>query len=290
MLLLLLPISLHATPATPATPGAYYSLALSRTICQPGQAPQPAAPFGALPRPQPGQRTKALPPTAHAKQVGKPTPGKRANQPPLAGRKPAKKTAAPMYGSFGFDTAGMDRRVKPGDDFYAYVNGTWQRKAEIPASQAFYAPYSKLQELSVARTRRILEDAEKQAGSQMGDFYASFLDEAAADRKGVAPLQPWLAQIAAAQDKSALAASVAAFQRQGVEALFSLSGLVQAVRPDDKAPQVEVFHINQGGLGLPDRDYYLKNDTALVQARHAYVVYLTQLLQLAGQENAAPRA
>ena len=130
-----------------------------------------------------------------------------------------------MYGSFGFDTAGMDRRVKPGDDFYAYVNGTWQRKAEIPASQAFYAPYSKLQELSVARTRRILEDAEKQAGSQMGDFYASFLDEAAADRKGVAPLQPWLAQIAAAQDKSALAASVAAFQRQGVEALFSLSGL-----------------------------------------------------------------
>ncbi|AMJ66023.1 peptidase M13 [Hymenobacter sp. PAMC 26628] len=185
----------------------------------------------------------------------------------------------------------MDRSVKPGDDFYAFANGTWQKNTEIPATHGSYGMFNKLQELSFSRIRSILEDAETHAGSQLGDFYASFLDEATTDRKGLAPLKPWMEQIAAAKDKSALAATTAALQRQGIRTIFDLPGpLQQPVSPDDKQPQVEVFHLLQGGLGLPSRDYYLKNDAALVLARSAYVTYLTRLLELAGQANAATRA
>ena len=203
---------------------------------------------------------------------------------PVAGGKP-------MYGAFGFDTAGMDRTVRPGDDFYAYASGTWQKQTEIPADRSSYGMFNKLNELSLARTRGILEGAAKTPGSRIGDFYASYMDAAAADAKGVAPIRPWLDAVTGAGDKAALAGEIAALQRIGVGTLFNAPGpFDSAVGPDDKDPRVNIFHLRQGGLGLPDRDYYLKPDAKLAEARGAYKAYLVTLLTLAGQGDAEARA
>src|SRR3546814_18620305 len=91
----------------------------------------------------------------------------------------------------------MNKNVKPGDDFYSYVNGTWQAKTTIPADRSSYGMFHALQDLSLERTRGILETAEKQPGTKIGDFYARFMDEAAVAAKGAGPIKPWPA---AAQD------------------------------------------------------------------------------------------
>ncbi len=209
----------------------------------------------------------------------------------IAGTASAQPAAKPMYGTFGFDAAGMDRSVKPGDDFYDFANGTWQKQTAIPADRSSYGMFNKLNELSLARTRAILETASRTPGVKIGDFYASFMDEATADAKGIAPLQPIMAKIAAAPDKAALAAEMAALQKLGVDTLFNHpEPFEQPVSPDDKAPRTAIFHLHQGGLGLPDRDYYLSDDAKLVQTRAAYVAYLTQLLTLAGAPGPAARA
>ncbi len=199
--------------------------------------------------------------------------------------------AQPAFGAFGIDTAGMDRSVKPGDDFYTFANGAWQRSAVIPADRSSFGVFDRLRDLSLQKTRDILEEAERRPNAKIGDFYASFIDEAAADRKGAAPLKAWLTQIAAIKTKASLAAEAATLQRQGVRTVFELPGpLDQMVSPDDKNPGVEIFHLRQGGLGLPDRDYYLKNDAKLANARAAYVDYLTRLFTLAGERDAPARA
>jgi putative endopeptidase len=145
--------------------------------------------------------------------------------------------------------------------------------------------FHKLQDLSLERTRGILEDAEKQPDSKIGMFYASFMDEAAANQKGAAPIKPWLAEIKAAKDRAAIGTEMAKLARLGVTTPFS-SGVGQ----DDKLPDQYIAQFGQDGLGLPDRDYYLKDDAALAKNRTAYVAYLAQLLTLAGEPNAAARA
>ena len=199
---------------------------------------------------------------------------------------PAVPAGPPAFGSFGFDTAGMDTTVKPDANFNEYANGAWLKRTEIPADKASYGMFNLLDDLSLERTRGILDAAAKQPGSKIGDFYASFLDEAAADAKGVTPVRPWLDAIKAAPDKAALAAESATLQREGVDPVFD-AGDVSA---DDKDPRANIFHLGQGGLGLPDRDYYLKDDPKLAEARAAYVAYLATLLTLAGEPAAQPRA
>jgi putative endopeptidase len=184
---------------------------------------------------------------------------------------------APTYGTFGFDTAGMDKSIKPGDDFYGYASGTWQKTTQIPADRSSYGMFHKLQDLSLERTRGILEAAEKQPDSKIGMFYASFMDEAAAEQKGASPLKPWIAEIAAAQDKAALGAEIAKLSRVGVTTPFATG-----VGQDDKLPDQYIGQFAQDGLGLPDRDYYLKDDAALAHNRTAYVAYIARLFQLAG--------
>ncbi len=192
---------------------------------------------------------------------------------------------APTYGAFGFDTAGMDKSVKPGENFYDYANGGWQTATQIPADRSSYGMFTKLNDLSLARTRGILEDAEKQPNSKIGMFYASYMDEAAADQKGVTPIRPWLAEIRASKDKAALGAEMAKLARLGVTTPFGTG-----VGQDDKLPDQYIPQFGQDGLGLPDRDYYLKDDAALAKNRSAYVAYLAKLLTLAGETNAEPRA
>ncbi len=198
--------------------------------------------------------------------------------------KPAK-ADGPQIGDFGFDMAGRDTSIAPGDDFYSFANGTWEKATQIPADRSSFGMFQVLQDLSQQRTREILEDDAKTPGNKPGDFYASFMDQAAADAKGIAPIKPWLATIAASKDRAALATEMAELQRQGVGGLFRVG-----VQQDDKAPDTYIVGMYQGGIGLPDRDYYLKDDAKLAAVRTEYQAYLAKLLMLAGEQNAAPRA
>jgi putative endopeptidase len=194
-------------------------------------------------------------------------------------------SSRPRYGSFGFDVAGMDRNVAPGESFYRYANGNWDRTTEIPADRSNYGMFITLDDLSRERTRTIVEEAARRPGSRIGDFYASFMDEAAVDAAGIAPLRPTMARIQAIADRSDWAAEAGRLFRQGVNAPFN--GFVNS---DDRIPTEMIARLTQSGLGLPDRDYYLRDDAALVEKRNAYQAYLAQLLTLAGEPNAAARA
>ncbi|WBH16393.1 M13 family metallopeptidase [Sphingomonas radiodurans] len=191
----------------------------------------------------------------------------------------------PQIGDFGFDMAGRDTKVAPGDDFYDYASGTWNRTTEIPADRSNYGMFHVLQDLSREQTRTILEEQAKRPGSKSGDFYASFLDEAGVNAKGIAPVQPWIQAIKAAPSKAALATEAGRMQRRGVGTLFNVY-----VNQDDKNPDRYILQLSQAGLGLPDRDYYLKDDPKLAANRTAYQAYLAQMLTLAGEKDAAARA
>jgi putative endopeptidase len=204
---------------------------------------------------------------------------------PVASGSKAAVAGKPTYGSFGFDETGMNKAVKAGNDFYGYANGGWDAATQIPQDRSSYGMFHKLQDLSLARTRSILEAAEKQPNSKIGLFYASFMDEAAVNAKGAAPIKPWLDQIKAVHDKDALATEIATLTRAGVRTPFETY-----VGPDDKNPTAYIAQFGQSGLGLPDRDYYLKDDAALAKVRPLYVAYLAKLLTLAGEPDADARA
>lgn len=188
----------------------------------------------------------------------------------------------PQIGAFGFDEAGMDRSVAPGDDFYNYANGTWAKTTAIPADKSSFGAFDTLADLSRDRTRGILEAAAKQKGSKIGTAYATYLDTAAIEAKGLAPIKPWLDTIKRAT-KANYASLLAQADRNGVAIPFG-SGVGQ----DDKAPETYVVEMRQSGLGLPDRDYYLQEKNAKEKA--AYETHLTKVLTLAGEPNAAARA
>ncbi|BCA60900.1 peptidase M13 [Sphingomonas sp. HMP9] len=191
----------------------------------------------------------------------------------------------PQIGDFGFDMAGRDTSVTPGTDFFDYANGGWVKTTPIPADRSSYGMFHVLQDLSLERTRTILDVSAKTPGDKVGDFYTSFMDEAAVNAKGVTPVKPMLAALKATKDKTALVTEIAKLQRMGVGGLVGVG-----VQQDDKDPTTYVVGLGQSGLGLPDRDYYLKDDAKLATIRTAYQAYLTRMLTLAGEPNAAARA
>ena len=189
----------------------------------------------------------------------------------------------PQIGSWGFDTAGMDRSVAPGDDFFDYAGGTWIRNTAIPSDKGSYGAFDTLADLSRERTRGILE-AEQGRGSKMGQAYASYLDTAAIERRGLAPAQPWLNKIKATP-RAGFPALYAEADRNGVSTPFG-----GGVGQDAKNPEVYIVGLRQSGLGLPDRDYYLSTDAKLVEARNGYRAHIARMLTLAGEANADARA
>ncbi|WP_380785884.1 M13 family metallopeptidase [Sphingomonas sp. R86521] len=191
----------------------------------------------------------------------------------------------PQIGDFGFDMAGRDTTVTPGTDFFDYANGTWVKNTPIPQDRSSYGMFHVLQDLSLERTRTILDGSAKIPNDKVGTFYTSFMDQAAVDAKGAGPVKPWLAAIKATRDKTALATEIAKLQRQGAGGLVGVG-----VGQDDKDPTSYAVNFGQAGLGLPDRDYYLKDDAKLATVRTAYQAYLAQMLTLAGEPNAAARA
>ncbi len=191
----------------------------------------------------------------------------------------------PQIGSFGFDEAGMDKSVVPGDDFYGFANGTWRRTTPIPDDKSTYGSFNVLADLSRARTREILEAQAKVPGSKMGTAYATYLDTAAIENKGLEPAAPWLKKVKKLSNKADYPALVAEADRMGIGGPFG-SGVGQ----DDKNPEVYVVGLGQAGLGLPDRDYYLSGDPKLAAAKAAYEQHIAKMFTLAGEPDAAARA
>ncbi|ODU20893.1 MAG: peptidase M13 [Sphingomonas sp. SCN 67-18] len=211
-----------------------------------------------------------------------PQPEAIAPPPPVEAPPPA---PAPQIGTFGFDEQGMDRAANPGDDFARFVGGSWRDKTEIPADRSSFGMFHVLDDLSNERTRTIVEAAAGTPGSNIGDLYASFLDENAAEAKGVAPIRPMLDSIKALDSRRAVAAEFGKLMRIGVRA-----PLAARVGQDDKIPEQYIVSIYQSGLGLPDRDYYLKDDAKLAAIRTEYAAHLARLFGLAGEPNGAARA
>ena len=207
--------------------------------------------------------------------------------------------AAAPVSSPGIDLAGIDHAVKPGDDFFRYANGGWYDTTEIPGDQAAWGPGSVLAEQANQRVVELITGANgTAAGSEarkIGDYYASYLDEARIESLGLAPLKPTLDRIAAIPNKAALAAEFGRELRADVDAenntnfhtdhLFGLW-----VEPDLNDPSRYSPYLLQGGLGLSDRDFYVSTSPRMLAIRTAYRAHLAKVLTLAGAKDADGQA
>lgn len=200
---------------------------------------------------------------------------------------PAPEPAAfkPQYGSFGFDLAGMDRTIRAGDNFYAFANGTWAKTTPIPADKSNYGSFTILDDLSRERTRTLIEESAKDPSSRIGAVYNSFMDQAAVEARGLAPMKPWLDEVRGLGDRKRLAKLYADAAELQIGTPFA-----SFVGQDDKAPDQYILAFYQSGLGMPDRDYYLSKDAKLAETKARYLAHLTTMLTLAGEPNAAARA
>jgi putative endopeptidase len=201
----------------------------------------------------------------------------------------------------GIAAANMDRSVKPGDDFYLYANGEWIKRTEIPADRARIGVFTKLDEVSSKRTAALLEEAAKgnaAAGSgarKIANLYNSYMDEAGIEAKGLAPLKPILDPIAAIQDKKELALALGKTLRADVDALnntnFHTANLFGLwVAPGFNDSEHYAAYLLQGGLELPDREYYLAESEHMKQVREGYQAHVAAMLRLAGMSDSETRA
>ncbi len=190
---------------------------------------------------------------------------------------------APQPTHSGLILANMDTTVAPGEDFHAYVNGTWIAETEIPADKATYGIGTILHEKSQEQVRSIIEESaagdfpEGSDEQKVGDLYASFMDVDNRDALGIAPLQPEFDKIAALEDHDQLAVYFAEANRIGIGMPFTLGQYV-----DFKDPNAYMIHTWQGGLGLPDREYYFLEDEKSAQIRSKYVAHVAKMFELAG--------
>ena len=194
----------------------------------------------------------------------------------------------PAFAPWGVDLTAMDNQVKPGDDFFRYVNGAWDKRTQIAPDRTFVGIDSVLNDQLDRDVRAIVEDMAKDSaasgpiGQQVGDFYASWMDEAKIAALGTAPLKPHLDRIAAIKDKGEL---VELFATTGYPSPVGI-----AIFPDLSEPTKYGVYAGQGGLGMPNRDYYLLEGAKYDGYRAAYKAYLTRLQQLAGIADAAAKA
>jgi predicted metalloendopeptidase len=185
----------------------------------------------------------------------------------------------------------IDPAVRAQDDFFTHLSGKWLATTEIPADKSSWGSFAKLHEDTQPQLRAIIEQAaaNPQAGAdaqRIGDFYASFMNEARLEQLGSAPLNNTLAHIAALQDKKGIPALMAQFAKLGINAPF-----VGGVHQDNKDSTKYVVDFYQSGLGLPDRDYYLKQDDARLAAILAkYEPHVAAMLALAGDKHASANA
>ena len=206
--------------------------------------------------------------------------------------------AAPT--TVGLDLAGIDPTVRPGDDFFAYANGGWLKSHDIPPDRSSFSRFSVVTELTSKRTADLIAVATKDAapgsdGRKIGDYYASFLDEAGIEARGLAPLRPALDRIAAIDDTRALASALGGGLRADVDVLnaanyntTNLFGLW--IAQDLSDPSRYAAFLLQGGLAMPDRDYYLDDSPRMAEIRDKYRAHIAAMLGLAGLSGGADKA
>jgi putative endopeptidase len=184
---------------------------------------------------------------------------------------------------WGFDTANLDKTCKPCDDFYQFAMGGWMKANPIPPEYSTWGSFSRLLDKNQQNLRQILDatDSSKAASGsneqKIGDFYASCMDTTAIDAAGTKPIDAEMANIAAMKTETDLQAEAAKLQKEGVGVLFRFSA-----NQDAKDSTQVVGSASQGGLGLPEREYYLKQDDKSKQLREAYVRHVAKMFELLG--------
>ena len=218
----------------------------------------------------------------------------QANAPPVA----TEAATAPIS---GIDLAGIDKAVQPGDDFDAFANGAWRNATEIPADRASVSTGFYVAEKGEKRVSDLiqgLQAANPASGTdarKVADYHTAFMDEAGIESRGLAPLQPELDKVAAITDLASLSRYLGADMRADTDPLnttnfhtANLFGLFVAQGLED--PSKNVGYLMQGGLGMPDREYYLASVKEMAVARAAYHAYIAAILKLAGDEDADNKA
>ncbi len=196
----------------------------------------------------------------------------------------------PQLGGFGIELGALDKSIKPGDDFYRYVNGHWLAAEKIPADQSTWGSFDILQVQAEVDVKVIIEAtaaAHAPAGSneqKIGDYYNAFLDSGKIDRLGLTPAREGLGAVAALQTHEQVAALIA-------DPRFPLDGPISyGITLDEKNPDRYIVAIGQSGLSLPDREYYLKTDPQFAEIRAKFVVHVEKMLALAGHPDAKREA
>ncbi|MEO6347613.1 MAG: M13 family metallopeptidase N-terminal domain-containing protein, partial [Aquaticitalea sp.] len=185
------------------------------------------------------------------------------------------------------EITGMDPTLRPGDNFYRYVNGKWYDSIPIPATQAGVGAYMFMNYPQRIRLQGILDSVSKgqhPAGSieqKVGDFYASGMDTVTIEKRGYDPIKPTLAKIEAISDIKSLMTFVADEVKVNNGSIMAFG-----IGPDDKNSSMNIAHTYQTGIGLPDRDYYFASDSSTVAIQNAYKTYLSTLFKLTGSNEA----
>jgi predicted metalloendopeptidase len=192
----------------------------------------------------------------------------------------------------GVEMSMMDTSVRPQDDFYGYMNGTWLKTFEIPADKSNYGAFTKLSDDAEKNLRAIIEEAsstpDREHGSdiqKVGDMYGSFMDSTRADELGITPIQEDLAALQAVQSKEELITMAASLEKVGVPNTFILF-----IDQDAKNSTQYIVNFYQGGLSLPDRDYYLLDNDKLRDVRSKYLDHIEKMFDLAAIEGGAAKA
>jgi putative endopeptidase len=196
----------------------------------------------------------------------------------------------PKLGTFGVDLDGMDKQMKPGQDFYTFAGGRWIKAQQIPADRSRWGMFDQLREEADANVRKILEEKVREKPAKgtkeqkVADFYATYLDTATIDKKGFEPAKPALDAIAAAKNHNDIAKLMARPD-------LPLDGPIgMGVSLDQKNPDRYVVVVGQSGLGLPEREYYLKKETQFEDIRTKYEAHIAKVLAMVGDKKAAENA
>jgi putative endopeptidase len=182
-----------------------------------------------------------------------------------------------------FLTNAMDTTIDPGDNFFEYATGTWMKENPIPASERRWGLSNLVNEETYSRLKGILQEAaanqypEGTSRQKIGDFYFTGMDTVTIEKKGLSPVQPELDKINSINTKKDLFETVAYLQKEGVSAMFGLF-----VEQDTKNSEQYALYIWQGGLGLPNREYYFRDDARTQNIRNEYKTHLANMLELEG--------